>query len=59
MNMNIERRLQRIKEKLSKNPPSLLDTSDGELVQLPTGDPNAKAADVTTEQLESLARERK
>ena len=57
--MNIERRLQRIKEKLNKNPPSLVDMSDDELVQLLTGDPNAKAGDVTTEQFESLARERK
>ena len=57
--MNIERRLQRIKEKLNKNPSCLLDMSDDKLVQLITGNPNAKAGDITTAQLESLSREHK
>ena len=56
MNMDIERRLQRIKEKLSKNPSNLLDMSDDELAQVITGNPNTKASDLTTAQLEDIAR---
>jgi len=56
MKMNIERRLQRIREKLSKNPSNLLDMSDDELAQVITGNPNTKASDLATEQLETIAR---
>ncbi len=38
--MNIERRLQRIKENLCKNPPDLMDMTDDELAQVITGNPS-------------------
>lgn len=57
MSTNIKRRLQRIKENLSKNPPDLLDMSDDELVQVITSNPNSKASDLTPAQLENIAKD--
>ena len=54
--MNIEKRLQRIKESLSKGHTDLRDMTDDELAQVITGDPRTKASDLTTEYLESMAR---
>ena len=56
MGMNIERRLQRIKESLSKGHTDLRDMTDDELAQVITGDPRTKSSDLTTEYLESVAR---
>ena len=56
MDMNIERRLQRIEESLSKGHAVLRDMTDDELAQVITGNPNAKASDLTTKYLESAAR---
>ena len=54
--MNIERRLQRIKEALGKGHSALMDMTDDELAQVITGNPITKASDLTTEQLERIAR---
>ena len=51
----LARRLQRIKESLNKNPSSILDMTDDELAKVITGNPNARASDLTTEQLEAIA----
>ena len=56
MNINLERRLQRIKESLSKGHTDLRDMTDDELAQVITGNPNAKASDISPEQLERIAR---
>jgi hypothetical protein len=56
MGMNIERRLQRIKESLSKGHADLWNMTDDELAQVITGNPKTKASDLTTEQLETIAR---
>jgi succinate dehydrogenase flavin-adding protein (antitoxin of CptAB toxin-antitoxin module) len=53
----LARRLQRIKDHLSKNPSSILDMTDDELAQVITGNSNARASDLTTEQLEAIAGE--
>ena len=54
--MNIKRRLQRIKESLSKGHSLICDMTDDELAQVITGDPETKASDLITEQLETIAR---
>jgi len=54
--MNIERRLQRIKESLSKGHADLWNMTDDELAQVVTGNPKSKASDLTTEHLETIAR---
>ena len=54
--MNMERRLQRIKESLSKCHSLICDMTDDELAQVITGDPETKASDLITEQLETIAR---
>lgn len=54
--MNMERRLQRIKESLNKNPASILDMTDDQLAQVITGNLNAKGSDLTTEYLEAVIR---
>jgi hypothetical protein len=54
--MNMERRLQRIKESLSKGHSLICDMTDDELAQVITGDPETKASDLITEQLETIAR---
>ena len=59
MGMNIERRLQRIKESLSKGHAVLRDMTDDELAQVITGNPKTKASDLTTEQLENIVSEGK
>jgi hypothetical protein len=56
MSINLERRLQRIKESLNKNPASILDMTDDQLAQVITGNPNTKASDLTTERLENISR---
>jgi len=56
MGMNIERRLQRIKESLSKGHADLWNMTDDELAQVITGNPKTKASDLATEQLETIAR---
>ena len=56
MGMNIERRLQRIKESLSKGHADLWNMTDDELAQVITGNPKTKASDLITEQLETIAR---
>ena len=57
--MNIERRLQRIKESLSKGYADLCNMTDDELAQVVTGNPKTKASDLTTEQLENIVNEGK
>jgi hypothetical protein len=57
--MNIERRLQRIKEALGKGHSVLTDMTDDELARVITGNPYARASDLTTEQLEAIAGEAK
>ena len=52
----LARGLQRIKESLNKNPSSILDMSDDELARVITGNPNARASYLTTEQLVTIAR---
>ena len=52
----LARGLQRIKESLNKNPSSILDMSDDELARVITGNPNAIASDLTTEQLVTIVR---
>jgi hypothetical protein len=54
MNTYLARRLQRIKESLSKGHADLRDMTDDELAQVITSNPNAKASDLTTEQLEAI-----
>jgi hypothetical protein len=54
--MNIERRLQRIKESLSRGHPDLWNMTDDELAQFITGDPKTKGSDLTTEYLEAVIR---
>ena len=56
MGMNIERRLQRIKESLSKGHADLWNMTDDDLAQVITGNPRTRASDLTTEQLETIAR---
>ena len=50
----LARRLQRIKDHLSKNPSSVLDMTDDELAQFITGNPKTKGSDLTTEYLEAV-----
>jgi len=59
MNINLERRLQRISEALNKGHSLLRDMSDDELAQVITGNAKAKASDITDEPLESIIRESK
>jgi len=56
VSINLEKRLQRIKEALGKGHAVLMDMTDDELAQVITGNPNTKAADLTTEQLEAVIR---
>ena len=55
----LARRLQRIKEALGKGHSALMDMTDDELAQVITGNSNARASDLTTEQLEAIAGEAK
>jgi hypothetical protein len=57
MEMNIERRLQRIKESLSKGHSDLWNMTDDELAQIITGNPDSKACDLSAEYLEAVIRE--
>ena len=59
MSISLERRLQRIKEALGKGHSELTDMSDDELAQVIPGNPNARASDLTAEQLEAIAGEAK
>jgi hypothetical protein len=52
--MNIERRLQRIKESLGKGHADLWNMTDDELARVITGNPKTKASDLTTEYLQAL-----
>jgi hypothetical protein len=52
--MNIERRLQRISEYLSKGHTLLRDMTDDELAQVITGNHKTKASDLTTEYLKTV-----
>jgi hypothetical protein len=52
--MNIKRRLQRIKESLSKGHSLICDMTDDELAQAITGNPKTKGSDLTTEYLEAI-----
>ena len=54
--MNMERRLQRIGEALSKGRTLLRDMTDNELARVITGNPKTKASDLTTQQLEAVIR---
>jgi len=54
MNINFERRLQRISEALNKGHSLLRDMSDDELAQVITGDTKTKASDITDEQLKAI-----
>ena len=54
MSINIERRLQRISEALKQGRSLLCDMTDDELAQVITGNPKAKASDLTTEYLEEV-----
>jgi succinate dehydrogenase flavin-adding protein (antitoxin of CptAB toxin-antitoxin module) len=56
VSINLERRLQRIKEALGKEYSVLWDMTDDELAQVITGNPNTGANDISPEQLESMAR---
>jgi hypothetical protein len=52
--MNIERRLQRINDALSKGHTLLRDMTDDELAHVITGNPKTKASDLTTEYLQAV-----
>ena len=52
--MNIERRLQRIKESLNKGQADLWNMTDDEVAQVITGNPKTRASDLTTEYLEAI-----
>jgi phage host-nuclease inhibitor protein Gam len=54
VSINIEKRLQRIKECLSKGHADLCDMTDDELAQFITGNPKTKGSDLTTEYLEAV-----
>jgi len=56
MGINLERRLQLIKEALVKGRSAVLDMTDDELAQVIIGKPKAKASDLTIEQLENIAK---
>jgi len=56
MSSNLERRLRQIKEALGKGHSALMDLTDDELAQVITGNPNTKASDLATAQLEDIAR---
>jgi hypothetical protein len=59
MSISLERRLQRIKEALGKGHSELKYMTDDELAHVITGNSNARASDLTTEQLEAIAEEAK
>jgi hypothetical protein len=59
MGISLERRLQRIKEALGKGHADLWNMTDDELAQVITRNLNARASDLTTEQLEAIAGEAK
>ena len=52
--MNIERRLLRISDAISKGHTLLRDMTDDELAQVITGNPKTKASDLTAEYLEGV-----
>ena len=52
--MNMERRLQRINDALSKGHTLLRDMTDNELAQVITGNPKTKASALTTEYLQAV-----
>jgi hypothetical protein len=54
VSINIERRLQRISDALSKGHSLLRDMTDDELGQVITANPKTKASDLTTEYLEEV-----
>ena len=56
MSSKLATRLQRIKESLSKGHADLWNMTDDELALVITGNPGTKASDLTTEQLERIAR---
>ena len=56
MSSNLERRLRQIKEALGKGHSALMDLTDDELAQVISGNPNTKASDLATAQLEDIAR---
>jgi len=58
MRISLEKRLERIEGNLSnKKNREACDMTDDELVQAITGNPQAKADDLTIEQLEAMIRE--
>ena len=58
MRISLEKRLERIEGSLSnKKNREVCDMTDDELAQVITGDPKAKADDITIEQLEAMIRE--
>ena len=60
MRISLEKRLERIEGNLSnKKNREACDMTDDELVQAITGNPQAKADDLTIEQLEAMIREDK
>ena len=57
--MRLERRLKRIEEHLDKGVPDLGNMSDDELALAISGDPSARACDISDEELEAMVREDK
>ena len=58
MGISLEKRLERIEGSLSnKKNREVCDMTDDELAQAITGNPKAKADDITIEQLEAMIRE--
>ena len=58
MGISLEKRLERIEGSLSnKKNREVCDMTDDELAQVITGNPKAKADDITIEQLETMIRE--
>lgn len=59
--MALERRLRQIEQRLSLSKKNLevCDMTDDELAQVITGDPNARACNITYKQLEAIIRETK
>ena len=58
MGISLEKRLERIEGSLSnKKNREVCDMTDDELAQVITGNPKAKADDITIEQLEAIIRE--
>ncbi|MBI2855083.1 MAG: hypothetical protein HYX87_09235 [Chloroflexi bacterium] len=56
MNKRLELRLEKIRHSLQQAAPGVRQLSDDELAQIITGNPKARAGDITDAQLEAISR---